>query len=192
MTAPLFVALPVPPPVAERLTAVQNGVPGARWVAPSDMHVTLRYLGVLDGPAAGEIAAGLAQIRAAPFQLAIRGSGHFSGPRGVHALYAAVAPSPPLQNLRDKVEAQARHAGLAAGGRRWRPHITLARLRPPPAGHIARPPEHIGRFLEASGLLAVPPFQVEAFALYESHRNRCGASYVELERYPLAGTGTDI
>ncbi len=182
MTAPLFVAVPVAAAVAERLTAAQNGVPGARWVAAADMHVTLRYLGVLDGAVAGEIAAGLGEIRAGAFRLAISGCGHFSGPRGVHALYAGVAPSPPLQELRDKVEAVARRAGLAGGGRRWRPHVTLARLRPAPAGHV-------GRFLEANGLLAAPPFPVEGFALYESHRGRCGASYVELERYPLAGAG---
>ena len=180
MTAPLFVAVPVPAAVAARLAAVQNGVPGARWVAAGDLHVTLRYLGSPDGAAAGEIAAGLAGIEAAAFELALRGCGHFSGPRGARVLYAGLAPSPPLRWLRDGVEALARRAGLEAAARRWRPHVTLARARSVPAWRI-------GRFLEANGLLATPPFRVEAFALYESHRGRCGARYVELERYPLVG-----
>ena len=185
MTPPLFVAVPLPPPLAARLTASQNGVPGARWVVPPNMHVTLRYLGPLEAALAAELAAALAHIQAAPFPLAIRGSGHFAGPRGSHTLYAGVTPSPPLQELRDRVEAAARRAGLEGSGRRWRPHVTLARLRPTTA-------DHIGRFLEANGLLTAPPFQVEKFALYESHRGRCGASYVELESYPLTGPGAEI
>lgn len=180
MTAPLFVAVPVPAAVAARLAAVQSGVPGARWVAADDLHVTLRYLGFPDGAAAGEIAAGLAGIEAAAFELALRGCGHFSGPGRARVLYAGLAPSPPLRRLRDGVEALARRAGLKADGRRWRPHVTLARARSVPAWRI-------GRFLEANGLLATPPFRVEAFVLYESHRSRCGARYVELERYPLVG-----
>ena len=180
MTPPLFVAVPVPPPVAAQLAAAQNGVPGARWVAPSAMHVTLRYLGALEAALAAEIAAALSHVQTAPFQLAIGGSGHFPGSRGSHALYARVTPSPPLQELRDKVEAAARRAGLAGSGRRWRPHVTLARVRHAPPGHIAR-------FLETNGLLSAPPFQVERFALYQSHRSHYGASYVELERYLLTG-----
>ena len=49
MTLALFVAVPLPADIAERLAGLGGGVPGARWVPAENMHVTLRYLGVLDG-----------------------------------------------------------------------------------------------------------------------------------------------
>ena len=180
MTPPLFVAVDVPGEVAARLAAVGGGVPGARWVPAGNMHVTLRYLGEIDGATAADVRDGLAAIRAAPFALAIEGVGRFGSRGDTHALYAGVRPREPLERLRDKIGTGLRRLGLKVDGRAYRPHVTLARLRRAPA-------DRVGRFLESNGLLSAPPFPVGAFALYESIRGRGGAVYREVERYPLTG-----
>ena len=41
----LFVGIGVPETLANRLAIFQSGLPGARWVDPANMHVTLRFIG---------------------------------------------------------------------------------------------------------------------------------------------------
>lgn len=175
----LFVAVPLPETVTRRLAALAGGVPGARWAPDRNMHVTLRFIGDVDGVEAADIAATLADVDGgAAFDLAIDGVDIFGGRRDARILYAGVAPREPLKRLRDKIEAALQRQGLAAEERKFHPHVTLARLR-------GAPPDRIGRFLEANGLLMSPPFQVGDFVLYESIRGRDGAVYRELHRYPL-------
>ena len=45
----LFVALPIPDAVAQGLMLMQGGVPGARWQAREQLHLTLRFIGEVDG-----------------------------------------------------------------------------------------------------------------------------------------------
>ncbi len=180
MTPPLFVAVAMPDRIAARLAAVAGGVPGARWAPAGNMHVTLRYLGELDGTLADDVRVGLAAVEADPFALAIDGVGRFGSRGDTHALYAGLRPGEPLKRLRDKIEIRLQRLGVKADERKYRPHVTLARPRRAQMGHV-------GRFLESNGLLATPPFPVESFALYESIRGREGAVYREIERYPLKG-----
>ena len=182
MTPPLFVAVAMPDRIAARLAAVAGGVPGARWAPAGNMHVTLRYLGELDGTLADDVRVGLAAVEADPFALAIDGVGRFGSRGDTHALYAGLRPGEPLKRLRDKIEIPA--PAPRRQGRRAQvpvPHVTLARPRRAQMGHV-------GRFLESNGLLATPPFPVESFALLREHPGpREGAVYREIERYPLKG-----
>lgn len=174
----LFVAAPLPEAVTLRLAALAGGVPGARWVPAQNMHVTLRFIGDVDGREASDIAAVLAEVEAAAFTMAIEGVDIFGGRRDARVLYAGVAPREPLKRLRDKIEAALQRAGLAAEERKFHPHVTLARLRGAPA-------DRIGRFLEANGLLMSPPIPVGDFVLYDSVRGNHGAVYREIEHYGL-------
>ena len=57
----LFVALDLPEDLRDRLTHLQQGVPAARWVPPENMHLTLRFIGEVDGHQARDIDAALAE-----------------------------------------------------------------------------------------------------------------------------------
>jgi 2'-5' RNA ligase len=77
----LFVSLELPGVVREDLGRLCTDVPGARWAEPEDMHLTLRFIGDVDGLGFEDVAAALAAVRAPRLDLVLRGVGHFP-PRG--------------------------------------------------------------------------------------------------------------
>jgi len=44
----LFIGLAHPEEVRLTLGAVQSGLPGAKWVTPQNLHLTLRFIGDVD------------------------------------------------------------------------------------------------------------------------------------------------
>ena len=175
----LFVALALPPEIAEALGRLTLPLPGARWVEDADYHLTLRFIGEVDEDIAEDYHTALSQVRAPAFSLALRGLGLFGDRRGVNALWAGVPPTPPLTHLRDKVETALVRAGLSPEGRRFHPHVTLARFRG--QGEATR----IETLVARHSLWTTPPFEVTHFTLFSSHLGRKGAHYTVEADYPL-------
>ena len=174
----LFVAVPLPEAVQERLERISFGIPGANWVARENMHITLRFLGELSNADAADIDDHLLGVRAKAFDLAIEGVGHFGSLRQTRSLWAGVARSPALQHLRDKVESAAVRAGQPPEGRKFVPHVTLARFKSE-TGH------HLANFLAEHNLLKIGPIRIDRFTLFQSHLKRDGSVYEPLADYPL-------
>ncbi|MDP6787439.1 MAG: RNA 2',3'-cyclic phosphodiesterase [Rhodospirillales bacterium] len=174
----LFIAIPLPEAVLGALSELRSGVPGARWVEPEALHLTLRFLGELDTGEAEDIDAALRSIRAPAFDLAISGIGSFQSRRRARSLWAGIRRSEPLAHLQGKVESSVVRAGLEPESRKFKPHVTLARLKNTPLANV-------GAYLESHGAFAVAPFAVTAFALMRSHLNRDGPHYEALAEYPL-------
>ena len=178
----LFVAIDPPLAIVERVVALCAGVPGARWIDPDQIHLTLRFIGEVDGAIRADVRAELARVAASPFTLTLRGTDCFGGKRRARSLWVGVEPCAQLGELHAKVDAALGRAGVAPEGRKFVPHVTLARLR-------TGPPDRIARFLAETGLFKSEPFSVDGFALYESHLNRAGAVHVMDARYELEGAG---
>ncbi len=176
----LFVALPLPDDARARLAALQSGVPGARWVARDNLHVTLRFIGETDRHGAEEIDAGLGSIRAPAFGLTLAGVGFFDRGRYAHTLWAGVEKPEPVVFLRDKIESVVVRAGLEPERRKFSAHVTLARLDDVPSVRL-------GPYLETRHGFAAGPYPMTRFILFESHRGGDGAHYEPLAEYPLAG-----
>lgn len=174
----LFAAIRPPVPVIDALLALEGGVAGARWQDAEQLHLTLRFFGEVEARQAEDVVDALAQVRAAPFALALRGVGHFERKGRTHTLWAGLAPSEPLEALQRKVESAARRAGLPSEGRRFAPHITLARLNAASGSVLP--------FLAAHGALTGEPWPVEAFDLIESTLAPTGARYETVRRYRLS------
>jgi 2'-5' RNA ligase len=175
----LFIALDLPLPVRSRLALLQAGVPGARWVRPENLHLTLRFLGEVDDGIARDLDIELGRIQAAGFELMVDGVGHFGPQRSPQVLWAGIARSEALQFLHDKVDRAAVAAGLAADDRKFRPHVTLAHLR---GAHGPR----VGRWLADYAVVQAGPIPVGGFVLYRSHLHNEGSIYEPLAEYPLA------
>jgi 2'-5' RNA ligase len=174
----LFVAVPLPEAVRDRLAGLGAGLPGARWVEADNMHVSLRFIGEVDEGAAEDLDAALSAIHGAAFDLSLAGVGCFESGRRVRVVWAGVNPSPALTHLHGKVESAVVRSGFGPERRKFKPHVTLARLKNTPVGKV-------GGFLEAGHGFAAGPVPVTRFTLYRSHLTRDGAHYEALAEYPL-------
>ncbi len=168
--ARLFVAIDLPAPIQERLAHLCSGLPGARWIPPEQMHLTLRFIGEVSSETAGQVREVLHEVRSGPFHLQLEGVGFFP-PRGnPRVVWAGIRPSGPLVVLRNRVESVLRAAGLEPEGRKFAPHITLARLRSTPAKRVAS-------YLAHNGLFLSEEFPVKGFTLYSSVLSHRGAKH---------------
>jgi 2'-5' RNA ligase len=173
----LFVALPLPENVAQSLLAIRSGVPGARWSTRDQLHLTLRFIGEVDGRDANAIDETLASISALRFTLELKGVGSFGG-KNPRALWAGVAPNNSLIHLQRKIESAIQRLGFPAEKRKYTPHVTLARLHATPAGRVMD-------YIADHALYAGGPFTADQFILYSSTMTPNGSIYVAEREYPL-------
>lgn len=180
----LFVGILLPESIQDRLGMLRSGLPGARWVEPRSMHVTLRFLGETDGGTAEDIDTALSSLRCPAFDMRLSGVGTFGSDRKVRSLWVGVDRSETLMRLQSKVEQALIRTGLKPDGRKYTPHVTLARFKNDPGPRL-------GAFLEASNFFAAPPFAVEGFTLFQSHLSGEGPHYESLADYPLDAMSLD-
>jgi RNA 2',3'-cyclic 3'-phosphodiesterase len=165
----LFTGLEIPDDVALDLQIIQGGIPGARWMEPSNYHLTVRFVGDIEVGVARELALALETVRFKPFQLRLKGVGVFGGNKP-HSLYAGVEEHAELRRLHDVHERLCKTLGLPAEGRKFLPHITLARLKDPE-------PRALQRWVEVHGLYGTPSFDVTEFVLFSSRPLKGGGPY---------------
>jgi 2'-5' RNA ligase len=128
MNARLFAAIPIPDGVAEQLMGQQYGVPAAAWRPRENLHLTLRFFGVVEPRLIDDLDRELAAVKAAPFKLKLRGAGWF-GRDEPRAIWVGADAEPGLLSLQKKCAAIARLLSLHAEKRKFLPHVTLAYLR---------------------------------------------------------------
>lgn len=173
----LFVALALPDEIAAPLLLIQGGVPGARWAERNQLHLTLRFIGEVDGQGSRAVDDALATIEAPGFTLALKGVGQFGG-RNPSALWAGIAPNPALMHLQRKIESALQRVGIPPDPRKFMPHVTLARLK-------GAPTRRVMDYLSAHALYASPSFPAGAFILYSSQLTPNGSLYRAERAYQL-------
>jgi len=165
-----FVALDLPTAVREELMLIASGVPGAHWVDEERLHLTLRYLGPVDGQVLRDLQGALSRIEVEPFALQLQGIGFFP-PRGApENLWVGVVRNEALERLRARIDSLATRLGVTPDRRRYTPHVTLARLHDAPASRLAR-------YAAGQALWKSPSFVPASFSLYSSHRRPDGTVY---------------
>ena len=174
----LFVGFALPSALRTRLCGLGGGVPGARWVRPENLHLSLRFIGDVEDGDADDVDAALRIVAAPAFSLEPQGVGVFGKTSKARTLWAGIAPNPALRQLQAKVEAAVTSAGLAVETRRFSPHITLARLKRAPAGRIEQ-------FIVDHAEFRAEPFPVEQFFLFSSMLSASGAIYTKEAAYDL-------
>ena len=174
----LFIAVDLPDTIKKNLETMFFGIPGARWVASDQIHLTVRFIGDVDGALFLDIKNTLEEVNILPFDLQLKGVGHFP-PRGTpRVLWVGLEKNEPLQLLRKKIDSTLLKIGLEPERRKFSPHITLARLKNTPLQKIAN-------FLSGNGLFSQEPFQVDDFKLYSSTLTPKGAIHKVEKVYPL-------
>ena len=173
----LFTALEIPRHVAESLSMMRGGLPGARWIDPENYHLTLRFIGDIDDALARDIAGLLGRVQRRPFELRLDGLSSFGG-RKPRALVASVTAVPQLLELQAEHERLLQRLGLEPEGRKYIPHVTLARLRDTSSWQVAD-------YLSARGHFRSASFEVSRFVLFSSRSSVGGEPYVVEADYPL-------
>jgi 2'-5' RNA ligase len=177
----LFTGLEIPHDVGFALSLKRGGLHGARWIDPSDYHITLRFIGDVDAPAANDIVDNLERLsKSLTFDLRLTQIDSFGGDKP-RALYASVEPSEGLNRLQAAHERVIQQAGLAPEGRKFVPHVTLARLRGVSANEIAR-------FLSEAPRFEPLCFTPTRFVLYSSRDSVGGGPYIIEDSFPLSPT----
>jgi 2'-5' RNA ligase len=173
----LFTGLEIPNDIRQSLALLRGGLPGARLIDPENYHLTLRFIGDVDDVVAHEVAHMLAQVRRTTFELRLDGVASFGG-RRPRAVIATTAPTPALIELQSEHERLLQRVGLEPEGRKYTPHVTLARLRDSSSRQVAD-------YLATRGPFRTSPFRVSQFVLFSSRASVGGGPYVVEAAYPL-------
>ena len=172
----LFVALPIPDSVSEKLAALQpEPVKQIRLVKPENIHLTLRFIGQVD---LDKTANALKQVSAQQFIIELKGPDLFRSKNGSITLWVGVQENEKLLKLYNEVAFALADVGNKKEVGRYGPHITLARCKK----GISKPT--IDKFMQQKDR-SFPGLQITEFGLYSSKQTNAGPVY-KLERtYPL-------
>lgn len=168
----LFVAVWPPDDVLDAVAALDRPeVPGLRWTARHQWHVTLRFLGPVE--TVGEAAAALETVRAAPTEAV---AGPAVGRFGQRVLHVPVTG---LGELAGAVVAATADVGEPPEDRPFAGHLTLARVARGARVDLRR----------LAGQAVAGRWPVADICLVESHLSPRGARYEVVSRFPLMGPG---
>jgi RNA 2',3'-cyclic 3'-phosphodiesterase len=148
------------------------------------MHLTLRFIGEVDGSDARALDEVLADIDVPAFDSQLHGVGQF-GNKQPHTLWAALRKHDMLDHLQRKVDSAIRKVGQPQDAHKFMPHVTLARLRHPDL-------DKVREWLIAHALFTSDLFAVDAFCLYSSKLTSDGSIYRVEQEYPLRGFDDEI
>jgi 2'-5' RNA ligase len=178
----LFAAVAIEGEARDKLVhavaALKPMLHGARWVAPYNLHLTLKFFGAVDPGRLPDLNAAMAEAAAAGNRCELRLDHWAALPRWAQAtvIVASGQVTAGLARLHGIVESACAKAGFEPEVRGFRPHITLARYmertranRPPDS---SRPDVLVG---------------IDAITLFRSEAAQRGSLYTPMGRWALAG-----
>ncbi len=163
----LFAALVPPPEAVEHLDAfleVRRGAAGFRWSAAEHLHVTLAFYGDVEEWRLDDLVERLhaAATRRTPVAARVAGGGAFPDPAAARVLWAGLEVAAPdeLDRLAEGCRTAGAVSGARVDGRRFRPHLTVARL-----GRAA----HVDDWVRLLDAYRGPSWRADSIALVASH-----------------------
>jgi 2'-5' RNA ligase len=175
----LFVALDLPEEIKRSLEPLERGLGDVRWMGADQQHLTLRFLGEMDNGWARDVAEALALVPGIPFDLRLKGIGHFPLRGEPRVLWVGVEKSLELGRLKRRIDRVLEGAGLSPDPRKFAPHVTIARIRGPLS------PTRLGTYLMRHSLYRSESFPVSSFHLYSSWPRPEGADHQIEASYEL-------
>ena len=167
----LFVSISLPSTVTELLINLNPKMPGLRWLAPEQMHLTLGFLGNVSTSEEDILKAKLKSFQWKPFFLPICCLGKFPAKGSPDVLWIGVGSGHPhLFQLHKRVQEAALGAGLQPELRSFQPHVTIARCRNVSA-------ESVRPFLKKHAGFDAGMIHVESFRLNSSRLTSTGSVY---------------
>lgn len=156
--------------------ALPDGIPG-RPVRPQEWHLTMRFFGEVDDPTVDRVMAAMDGADLGPrFTIRLGGLGAFPKASAAQVLWVGLVEGAERATLlAERADEALVAAGLEPQDRPYRPHLTVARLRPS---------ESVSQVIGGAGVIDVR-WEVDRVVLYETRLRRGGARYREVEEFPL-------
>ena len=152
-------------------------MPEFRWSDPSNLHLTVRFIGSVDRELVERIAARLERDPGPAFDVAMGEVGMFRRGRLARVVWLGLREgAEPLQALAKRVEDECRAAGLEPEARPFTAHLTLARARAREGAVLPPLPD----------LPELERWQARDLVLYRSHLGRTGAVHETIRRISLS------
>jgi 2'-5' RNA ligase len=185
-----FIAIELPEETKKGLRGLQAQLKAGsqapvKWVDPAHIHLTLKFLGNVAEDRMEEITAAMTQAvqGTSYFSLEVRELGVFPNPGRVQIVWVGVSGEvAKLARLQQRIESGLEGLGFPPEGRRFTPHLTLARVR-----DQATPDERarLGQLIADTEFEAAHSFMVEAVNLMKSQLTREGPIYTRISSAAL-------
>ena len=182
-----FIAIDFPEETRKALEDIQRELKqcgaGVRWVRPSSIHLTLKFLGNIQAAQVENIARAVAQeIRdQPPITLRPAGLGAFPSRRKPRVIWIGMEGDVQrLSGIQARLENVLEPLGFAREKRGFRPHLTIGRVKDR---------RRLQPLVDAMATLDMEPFNsfdADEIILYKSDLRPTGAIYTKLHRMPLA------
>jgi 2'-5' RNA ligase len=186
----LFVAVDLDSELRAAIATMCTGVHNARWVKPTQLHITLRFLGEVAVDAVPDVRGRLSGVKAPAFHLSLHGVGVFpeaGGRQRPRVLWLGIEPTDPLVYLKraiDRALPQGHSLDAKATKQDFSPHLTLARFSKPADQTL---PSFVARY---QGYRSAT-WHATCFKLYQSTLHSSGSIHTPLEAYQLALDASD-
>lgn len=184
-----FTAVEVTPAVrakAAELIEELRGTPArVKWVEEENLHFTLTFLGDLSLRRISQICERIERAveRVEPFQMTVAGAGAFPKIERPRTVWVGVGEgNEEMVSLHGAVEEELAPLGFRTEKRRFRPHMTIGRVRNSPEG-IPELGEQLGEYAE----LVLGEVTVREVVVFSSELTSSGAIYTPLGRARLGG-----
>jgi len=186
-----FIAIELPGELklglAQLQTKLESGrQPWVKWVDPNSIHLTLKFLGSVGIDRIDDItrAMEMAVRGISPFRLEVKELGAFPNLRRVQVVWVGVSGEiNEVVRLQQQIESSLTPLGFAPEGRRFTPHLTLARLRD---GASPDERQRFGQLITATRFETAYTIDVEAINLMRSQLSREGAIYSRISSVGLS------
>ena len=179
----LFVAARIPDEHLAQLddlvTGLRSKLINARWTAPENQHLTLKFLGNTPVDHVDAVCRTCEMVAAGhrSGQLRLTELGAFPSRSRVRVLWVGVDdPSNVLGAAAADLDRAFESIGFPSEGRDYSPHLTLARFKLPVPLKSGFPS------IDTSGMR---PFSFDALTLFRSHLSPKGARYEVVMTFPL-------
>jgi 2'-5' RNA ligase len=168
--------------ISEAIIQLKRSIPEVRWVAPDNIHVTLKFLGDIEPTQIDPIANALEQaLNLFPrFTINAKGLGVFPALRRPRVLWIGLEGNQ-LVKLAAKVEAALEPLGFMPEARGFQPHLTIGRWRQSDGGS-----KNLMEELERWKSHDYGASQVEAVILFQSVLKPDGALHKPLRVIAIA------
>ncbi len=155
---------------------------GVSWVAPDNLHLTLRFLGEVSEDRVRKVQESFTPPFAVPvFDLELAHAGAFPPTGPARVVWLGVSDGgDELARLHAEAEARLQAFAFEPEDRPYRAHLTIGRFRTPA-------PARVREIIAASAPGSIGRCSIRHVTLYRSQLSPKGAVYTPLVRAPLAG-----